>query len=62
MVKSVIIEACRSHNGARRLSRIVLKVTGIMISFGSKPLIVVDPVMVVLFMRREMVTYLPARF
>jgi hypothetical protein len=33
-----------------------------MISLGSKPLIVVDPVMVVLFKRREMVTHLPARF
>jgi hypothetical protein len=33
-----------------------------MISLGSKPLIVVNPVMVVLFMRREMVTHLPARF
>jgi hypothetical protein len=32
-----------------------------MISLGSKPLIVVDPVMVVLFMRREMVTHLPTR-
>jgi len=57
-----MIDACRFHNWARRLQRMALKATGIVIQLTTKLLIVGDSVMGCAFRRWEMVTHLPARF
>jgi hypothetical protein len=41
----MIIEACRFHNGARRLQQMALKANGIVIVLRTKLLIVGDSVM-----------------
>jgi hypothetical protein len=58
----MMIDACRFHNWARRLQRMGLKATGIVIDLKNKLLIVGGSVMGCFSKRRGMVTHLPARF
>src|SRR4029077_10359201 len=54
VVRSMMIEACRFHNSARRLQRMAFKATGIVIHLKAKLLIVSDSVMGYFFKRRGM--------
>jgi hypothetical protein len=56
------IEACRVHNWERRLQRMALKATQIVVSSKAELLIVGDSVMGCFSSARGMVTHLPVRF